>query len=344
MRHTTNTLLAAALLAGLTGLASASDLNLRIDSGGAPVIAVAPSTTIFYTIIGELSDGTNEGLAMFALDLTFDGGALTPAATPIGGPMLDFTAPAGFTNPAGFGGTVVPGGLRQVGGAQNTIKNFLTSAPTGVVQPGIAAAGSAEVLVVGSLVAPAQPGTYELSVSGAFVNVIRAGEDGTGTFWAVDGAELGEVTGLVVIVLDCSAASYCEPKLNSQGCLATTATSGAPTLSGADDFHVTATEVVNAQFGALIWSLAPDLAPFQGGTRCVSRPFQRMATQATAGSPPPTSDCSGTLDQFLPHSTMTLLGWNPGTTVFTQFLYRDPASSDGTALGMTDGVAFTVCP
>lgn len=344
MQNTTKTLLAIALLGGLSNLASASDLNLRIESGGSPVVVVAPSTTIFYTITGELSDGANEGLAMFALDLAFDGGPLDPAATPLSSPMLGFTAPDGFTNPAGFGGTVVPGGLRQVGGAQNTIKNFLTAAPTGVVQPGIAAAGSSEVLVVGPLTAPAQPGTYELSVTDAFVNVIRAGEDGSGTYWAVDGAELGEVTGLVVIVLDCSAASFCEPKLNSQGCLATTATSGTPTLSGADDFHVTATDVVNAQFGALIWSLTPDLAPFQGGTRCVGRPFQRMATQATGGSPPQAPDCSGTLDQFLPHSTMTLLGWNPGTTVFTQFLYRDPASSDGTALGMTDGVAFTICP
>ena len=73
-------------------------------------------------------------------------------------------------------------------------------------------------------------------------------------------------------------------------------------------------------------------------------PFARMATQATGGNPPSVMDCSGTLDQHLSHATMTQLGWSPGTTVFTQFLYRDPAITDGTLLGMTDGVAFTICP
>lgn len=337
--HTISTRILAA--AALAALAQASDLDLRLESAGADLVVTSPGASVAWRAVGELSDAANEGLAMFSLDLSFSGGALAPAAAPTSGPMLNFDRPAGFTNPAGFGGTVSGPDLLQVGGAQNTIKNLFAAVPNGTVQTGIGQPGAPVVLAEGVLTAPASPGTYVLSVSDAFVNVIRAGEDGSGAFWAVDGAGLGAVGELTVIVLDCSAANFCEASPNSQGCLATTSTAGTPTLGGADDFRILADGVVNRSFGALFWSTGPADAPFGGGTLCLTQPLQRFGTQMTGGNPVGV-DCSGSMDQPVSHLTMTVLGWTPGTTVFTQYLYRDFFDPDG--LGLTDGTVFTVCP
>ena len=113
--------------------------------------------------------------------------------------MLSFTRPAGLTNPAGFGGTVVGGQLRQVGGAQNTIKNTFAPYPNGTVVTGVAAAGAPVTLASGQLTAPVAPGTYTLTPSGVVANVIRQGETGT-PFWHVDRANAGTVQSLVVQV------------------------------------------------------------------------------------------------------------------------------------------------
>jgi hypothetical protein len=195
----------ACVIFGATASAFATNLNVRVQSGGSSAVTVPPGAVVNWTVVGELSDNVNAGLALFSVDLAWTGGPLTQAVNPTSGPMLNFTRPAGLTNPPGvnnpngFGGTVVSGTLRQVGGAQNTIKNTLAPFPNGSVVTGIAAAGAPVTLANGQLTAPVTPGTYTLSASGLVANVIRQGDTGN-PFWHVDKANAGTVQSLVVQV------------------------------------------------------------------------------------------------------------------------------------------------
>ena len=190
--------LAAVLFLAAAAPALATNLNLSIQSGGSNTVTVPTGAIVNYAVVGVLSDNASDGLAAFSIDLSFTGGPLTPAANPSAPPMTAFNRPAGLTNPAGFGGTVVGGVLRQVGGAQNTIRNSLAPFPNGNVIVDVAQIGQALPLVTGSLVAPA-PGTYLLTLSNLGANVIKQGQTGL-PFWKVERAAAGSVTPLTVIV------------------------------------------------------------------------------------------------------------------------------------------------
>jgi hypothetical protein len=180
-------------------LATASDLDIRIESSGQTSITVSPGQSISFDVIGELTDATNEGLALFSIDLTLPGATLTPVSTPATAAMMNFASPLGMTNPAGFGGTQNGASLKQVGGMQNTFKNSFAPQPSGTVIPGIAQLGSPEVLAQGSFNAPTVSGSYSLSASNVLANVIRAGESGAPT-WLCDAAGTGSIAGLDVNV------------------------------------------------------------------------------------------------------------------------------------------------
>ena len=184
---------------GVSLPAFASNLNLRLQSGGSSFITVAPGTPVPWAVVGELSDDLNEGLALFSVDLEWSGGALSPAAAPATNPMLNFARPAGVNNPAGFGGTTSAGRLLQVGGAQNTINSLFAPYPIGTVITGVAWPGQPVALAAGQVTAPTQPGTYVLSASNPVANVIRQGETGT-PFWRVEKALPGNMTFLIVQV------------------------------------------------------------------------------------------------------------------------------------------------
>ena len=183
----------------------AADLNVVVQVNGSSSISVAPGSEVRYEVVGELGDDANEGLAFFIFDLEFDGGDLPQADTPTGAPMNSFVIPGGVTNPAGFGGAVdVPGregDLVQVGGCQNVIQNTpeLAPCPIGSVIPGIAWPGSPEVLVTGTLTAPAPVGTYTLQVTNLSARLIKQDETGV-PFWATVTVGMGTVTGLTITV------------------------------------------------------------------------------------------------------------------------------------------------
>lgn len=335
-------LLRAAGLVGLAGLAAATDLNLRIQSAGSSNVTVAPGQSLRYYVTGVLSDGASHGLAMYAFDLAFDGGALPQADAPSAAPMTNFATPLGINNPTGFGGTPVGGRLVQVGGAQNTIQNHFAPRPTGTVIPDLAQPTHRVLLVTGTLTAPTTPGTYTLVAENLFANVIRAGETGT-PFWAVEAAAAGTNEPLTIQVLDCNVTTYCSAKQNSQGCLPAISWTGTPTLGGADDFHLRATNVINNQFGLVFWGASSDNAPFMGGTRCVALPVVRSANQPSGGNPPP-ADCSGALDFFFSHAYMNAHGLGVGDPVRAQFWFRDPSHPDGTGVGLSNAAQFTICP
>lgn len=188
--------LAAALI---SPIAFASDLNVSIKSGGQSTITVVPGATVNYTVTGELSDAVNEGLAYYVFDLEFEGGALTPAATPNTSPMNNFASPLGLNNPSGFGGTVSGGKLVQVGGSQNTWNNSFAAQPLGSVITDVGQPGQPATLATGTLTAPLKVGSFRLKVKNLDANVIKLNETGL-PFWAVAQAGDGTVTDLIVKV------------------------------------------------------------------------------------------------------------------------------------------------
>lgn len=189
-------------LIALTGLAQASDLNVRVLSNGLSSTAAGPGATLTYTIQGELSDNASAGLALFSLDLAYTGGPLSQAGTPTLFPMKNFAAPLGFANPAGYGGTpTITGTLRQIGGGQNTIRNTVAPAPNGNVIVDVAQLGSPVVLDAGQISMPYQVGTYYLTPSNVQANVLRAGQGVNPAFWTVDPAGAGTANALTVTVV-----------------------------------------------------------------------------------------------------------------------------------------------
>src|SRR5215813_9357742 len=95
-------LVAAAIFMAAPPSLLASNLAVRVESGGQTSVKVGPGAVVPYDVVGELSDNLNQGLAMFSIDLTFTGGALVQANPPATSPMVNFDKPAGLTNPAGY--------------------------------------------------------------------------------------------------------------------------------------------------------------------------------------------------------------------------------------------------
>ncbi len=134
---------------------------------------------------------------------------------------------------------------------------------------------------------------------------------------------------------------YCTAKMNSLGCTPAMAFAGTPSKAGTGTFDLTASQVINNKNGICFYGFAPAAIPFQGGYLCVQPPIKRTPVQNSGGNPPP-NDCSGTFaldfNTIAPGDPNILVG----TTVDSQYWYRDPASPSTT--GLTDAVEFVVGP
>ena len=197
------TMLCMMMAVGLAvSVASGADLSVAVQtSEGASSVVVSGGETVQYQVVGQLGGTASMGLALFGFDLSFDGGDLLQADEPIDPPMNNFAKNLGITNPAGFGGTIIGGDLVQVGGGQNTINNVETNAPFPIGTVILDVGQSEEVLVTGSLTAPMTEGTYTLSLSNLFGNVITAEMP---TYWAVEGFDAGTIENLTVTVETCA--------------------------------------------------------------------------------------------------------------------------------------------
>jgi hypothetical protein len=138
--------------------------------------------------------------------------------------------------------------------------------------------------------------------------------------------------------------NFCESKPNSQGCLPRMGWQGSPSLSGSDDFHLTASQVRNSSPGIMFWGTGPDRVPFAGGYRCVRGPVIRSGVVQSGGTPYPGSDCSGTYSYHFSHAYMASYLLAPGTSLYAQYWQRDVLHPDGTGQGLTDGLEFTITP
>ncbi|MDP6538626.1 MAG: hypothetical protein QF903_10380 [Planctomycetota bacterium] len=137
--------------------------------------------------------------------------------------------------------------------------------------------------------------------------------------------------------------TYCTAKPNSLGCVPAIAFAGEPSVTDPAPFLVTASAVLNQQFGLFFYGYAPALTPFQDGTLCVSPPIERTVIQHSggAGAPP---DCTGTygLDFNARIQGGADPGLTAGTTVYGQYWSRDPQSASTT--GLSDALQFTIRP
>jgi Tol biopolymer transport system component len=136
-------------------------------------------------------------------------------------------------------------------------------------------------------------------------------------------------------------AAYCTAKTNSQGCVPLITASGTPSDSSPAPFTVGAQQVINNRNGLLFYGFGPNFAPFQGGQMCVAPPIDRTSVQSSGGNATPT-DCSGSFAfDFNAHAQSgadpVLV---PGTVVYCQYWYRDPASASTT--GLTDALVFEI--
>lgn len=138
--------------------------------------------------------------------------------------------------------------------------------------------------------------------------------------------------------------SFCLAKINSQSCAPGTGHTGTATVSGPDDFHVTATQFLNNKTGFLFWSRNPKLPPFNAGVACLRGPIVRTSPQNSGGTAPPGTNCSGTYDFHFSQAYRVSRGILAGDTIYAQYYSRDPAHSDGSGLSLSDAFEFTVCP
>lgn len=338
-------LVAALALAGPAAAQTSLRLEVRAAQGGGPpgsVAHVQPGATLDYAVTGELVGAPTQGLCMFAFDARFDGGPLAPMAAPATMELQEFVAPRGFNNPAGFGGTPAAGELLQVGGAMNTIANQFAPTPSGVVLTGIAAAAP-EVLAVGTLTAPATPGTYTLALSAGFANALEA--QNPGGSWRVRPLDVPDPAPLTVVVVDCAVRPYCAGKVNSAGCVATVQGSGVASLGGAGSLVLTASDVVNRQFGVFVFGRDEAQTPLYGGTLCVASPVVRLLEPGTSGGTgAPGTNCTGAFTRVIDAGFLATQGLMLGETVHCQWLYRDPLAPDLTTAGLSGAARFTVCP
>ena len=137
--------------------------------------------------------------------------------------------------------------------------------------------------------------------------------------------------------------TYCEAKMSSLGCAPVIGTTGTPSLTGADDFYITARNLPSRTNGLMIWGHFGSDQPFHGGTLCVQGPLTRTAVQSSGGSQG-TKDCSGTLSFLFSQSYMgDHFLWH-GRTIYAQFLHRDPGFGAPKTVGMTEGLRVTICP
>ena len=89
-----------------------------------------------------------------------------------------------------------------------------------------------------------------------------------------------------------------------------------------------------------LFSLAPGSTPFYGGTLCLGGSIKRTPVTTTGGTK---GLCDGSLDFHMSQSYMAARGLTPGTIVYAQGWFRDTLQMDGTGVGLTDAISFTIC-
>jgi hypothetical protein len=150
-------------------------------------------------------------------------------------------------------------------------------------------------------------------------------------FWGVHEYRTGGWATWIGVYGPCETpVSYCTAKTNSLGQTATMGSIGEPSL-GTDAFSITLSGGVPGSFAVFFYGDTPDNSPLYNGFLCVGGQLLRTPAQVIAGD--------GTLSLSVP-ITESLIGRKR----YFQCWYRDPNNSDGTGVGLSDGLEVTFCP
>ncbi len=128
----------------------------------------------------------------------------------------------------------------------------------------------------------------------------------------------------------CSATTYCQGKVNSQGGVAQIGSAGTTSLS-AQNFNVTVSAALPNQNGLLFFGTnGPANTPFLGGTMCVAGAKTRAGIHQLS----PTGSTS---------YSVTVTPAMVGTSRWYQFFYRDPSNPDGTGAALSNALRVDFC-
>jgi hypothetical protein len=138
---------------------------------------------------------------------------------------------------------------------------------------------------------------------------------------------------------------YCTAGTSAQGCVASISGLGIPSANAPSGFELAVGNVPGQRGGIVFYGLAPDAAPWGGGTsfRCVGLPVQRLGLSSSGGT---AGACDGELRVDLnswmqAHPAGLGSPYGAGQVLHAQGWYRDggaPLSSN-----LSDALAFTLC-
>jgi TolB protein len=138
---------------------------------------------------------------------------------------------------------------------------------------------------------------------------------------------------------------FCYPTESPQGCLPSMSAQGQSSGSTGAGHSISVQNTVNDQIGLFVYGTSGSgVALFSNGFFCLQGPVIRLPAQATGGSLPPSSDCTGGLQ--LDFNSVIASGQDPllvtGTPVYLQSWTRDPSHPAGAIL--SNALAFVIGP
>lgn len=141
----------------------------------------------------------------------------------------------------------------------------------------------------------------------------------------------------------CGGGAYCVGKVNSQGCTPYISLSGTASSQPGQVFDIQCNDVINQKNGLFFYGVNGSQAvPLLGGTLCVVGPLTRTSVVNSGGNSG-APDCSGVFhydfNALIQSGADPLLV--PGTRVWGQYWYRDPASPIPS--GLSNAVEFVIC-
>jgi hypothetical protein len=146
--------------------------------------------------------------------------------------------------------------------------------------------------------------------------------------------------------------AYCVAKPSSIGCVPSITFDGLPQASATSGFTIGSSDFRNQKSGVLAYSITGHATtPFTGGTLCVAPGVKRTPGAFSGGTPLPAADCSGVLALDFAAFSHGSLGGNPlpalltpGTSVWAQWVARDPGYAPPNATMLSNALAWTVFP
>jgi hypothetical protein len=137
--------------------------------------------------------------------------------------------------------------------------------------------------------------------------------------------------------------TYCTPKTTSKGCAPLVTWTGSASLTGPDDFFLTASPALNKKVGKFVWGTAPKALPFAGGSLCVKLPFVRGPHLDSGGSATG-SDCTGVFTWHFSQAYMASKGVTAGAILYAQAWGRDQGFAPPNPSQLSDAIVFQVAP